>query len=255
VASGDEVRYCLENTQRTCWQLAANGTISPLPPATALATKAASDLVLAATWDPPTPPADDSKLCGSTPCPPLAIVPGKPPDSDEATEGDHATSASGAHVAVVRGSKMIAHQTLEVYERATGKRAGVARPKTQCLHLEGYAGETAVVQEWDCANQGGDRLLIGPTAKIVARIHGNYARSDTFANVDGDQWAFTDRSNGNVKVYDVVTGKRVGEHAFRQSLAMRAGNGRVYTFEDSGSITVSTPALKTITHGTPPACH
>ena len=256
------VRYCIDND---CWSF--NPTSKALVPITkaVASTKQADDLAVVPFDEPPvatTPPwtakldeqHEHLQVCGPDGCSPFLFAhtkysPERGQDEVETAE----VSVSGERVAIVRGAEGLAKMNVEIYDRASHKRLGVVRPKMACAKLLGFAGDSAVVQEWDCANQGGPRMIIGPSGKLVARVAGNFSHRDEFMRVDGDRWAFTSSSDGNVSIYDVVRGSH-GSHMLSQFARFGAAGGSVYGFEGSGRITIVNSAGTVTATSAPPTC-
>jgi hypothetical protein len=240
--TADDVRFCLDedDKSRSCWGVAlAGAAVKPLAVDKALDGATALDVKRDTTGDKPAGVwiatiGDDYKVevCGTDGCKQLPVIlPSKDPNDDRSTVADAAVSASGKHVALVRGSEGVSTQSIEIYDRASGKRLGVAKQKTACIELQGFASESVVAVEWDCANQGGDRLLFAPTGKLVARIARLSTASDPFAQLDGDVWAFSETHTGSIEIYDVTSGRRLGGRELAQFAPVAAHAGRAYAIE------------------------
>jgi len=194
------------------------------------------------------------EVCGPDGCSPFPLAHTKyTPDRGQDEVGAADVSATGERVAVVRGAEGLAKMNIEIYDRASKKRLGVVRPKMACARLMGFAGDSAIVQEWDCANQGGPRMIVGPSGKLVARVPGNFSHRDEFIRVDGDRWAFTDRGDGSVAIYDVVRGSHAS-HVLSQFATVGVAGGNVYGFENTGRITVMTGTATVTASVAPPTC-
>jgi len=205
-------RFCIDAGKRgtTCW--AFDGAITPLDPAAAQ-TAAAGTVEITREHESPesawkaTVDEDKVTICHDSDCKPFA-VPVKADDDRQAIT-DVQVSASGARVAVLRGLEGVAKMSVEIYDRETAKRLGTVRPKMMCAHLAGFAGDVAVMNEWDCANQGGPMTLIAPTGKQLATLDGWWAFTEYHLAIGDTRWAFV-QPGDRVDIRDVATGKRVG---------------------------------------------
>jgi hypothetical protein len=255
------IRYCID---KDCWSF--DPKANTLAPVANVAKQADDDVVIAPfDYEHPTPitspwtakhenDSDQVEVCGPDGCAPFPVAHTKyTPDRGEDEIESADVSASGERVAVMRGAEGIAKMNVEIYDRKSHKRLGIARPTMPCARLMGFAGDSAVVQEWDCANQGGPRMIIGPSGKLVARVAGNFSHRDEFVRVDGDRWAFTGRGDGTVSIYDVVRGSH-GTHVLSQFATIGVSGGNVYGFEGSGRVTILSSAAAVIATAAPPTC-
>lgn len=168
------------------------------------------------------------KVCGPAGCQPLALQPPLADGDDRTGVQQVAISKSGARVAVSRGVETVTPTVLELYDRAAGKKLGAVRARTLCAHLDDFIGETAVLTEWDCANQGGDHLLISPAGKLVARVEGMYPHGATNVQVDGDRWAFL--SYEAIALHDIASGKRLAVLSNPEA-HVAAAHRKLYVFD------------------------
>jgi hypothetical protein len=166
---------------------------------------------------------------GAGDCQPFALTPPVNPEDERTTPIEVAVSASGGRLAVVRGADDgLTPVTLEVYDRAAGKRLGVVRPRSPCAMVSPFAGETAVFIEWRCTDEGSALLLVGPAGKQVARIPGDFPKDAVSARVDGDRWAFS--SFSAISLYDVVSGKRLAVLPRRDEV-FTVAHGKLHVFD------------------------
>jgi hypothetical protein len=256
-ASG--ARFCLgdDKVVRSCWSFAlATGAIQPSP-----LSAAAEPNAIAVPDEPPEPKSawsakhDEEKVevCGPAGCAPFKLAPHKA-DDDAAAITDAQVSPTGTLVAVNRGMMSLAHASVEIYDRASGKRLGVARPKSMCTQLMGFAGSAIVLQDWDCINKGGDRELVAPTGKTIARLTTLYTPMDGYLQLDDKHWVFTNRE-GTLDIFDLVAGKRTGGHALEEDARVVAANGKLYAFSrGSGRVMVLAATGKQLAAGRVPPC-
>ena len=252
------VRYCMDTS---CWSLeVASGVLSPLPSGSSA--PGPGELAVPAPGGEAAPPpewrtstyVDTVTICHDAACEPFPLVHAHPGTDGDAVAAA-AVSPSGARVIVVRGEQLVREpMTIEIYDRATHRRWSVLRPKQHCVDLLGFAGEAAIVQEWDCVDQGGPRMIVSPAGKLVARVAGYFGHPDPFLHLGGDRWAFVDDGRGTVAIYDVVTGKHVATYELSQNPTVVAANGTLFGIEDSGRITVIGADGRRLARAAPPPC-
>jgi hypothetical protein len=143
-------------------------------------------------------------------------------------------SDSGERVEVVRGTEWSGPNQVEIYERATGKILARLR-SGECLKVSGFAGETAIVQEWACVNQGGPRYLVSPDGKTTTKVDHTYGNGDTAVKLDDKTYALHDHY-GVATIFDATTAKVRADVTSDQFAVFGAARGRLYAWSSMGAL-------------------
>lgn len=253
-------RYCVD---KQCWRFdTTSRTLVPIDTASAL-TRRSDDLVIVHDVQPPIGPKppwigkalDDHtvEVCGPSGCTRLPIGQLSKKDDGADTVASIAISSSGNRVAVVRGEQMISRQLVELYDRASHKRLATIHPKTACADVVDFAGESAVIQEWDCINQGGPRVIASPSGSVIARIAGIFGHPDRVFHVANEHYAFENNGEGKIAFYDVLRGTHATTET-SQFTAYAVADNKLHAFERSGRITIFDAAGTILSRATPPTC-
>jgi hypothetical protein len=256
------VRYCADR----CWSFDLDtGRLTPIDGRSVAARgdelavapfKVGDFMPPASEWFTPADGLDTVTVCDPQhACNDFAIPHDHPSPEDELNSvGAAEVSVTGNRVAVLRGMEAGGDNLLELYDRATGKRLAVARPKAACIHLLGFAGEAAVGVDWDCTNRQGALIVITGAGKVVRLDASPHAFSDAFYPLDADHYAFHSHIFDDVEIVDVARGAIVATRKIDHDTTVAAGGGRAFVFGIAGQLAVIGATGKVVATGAPPTC-
>jgi len=252
-------KFCIDAGKRgtTCWSFdVATSALRPLDPASALASPEPGAVTIAKDPEPPqsawkaTLSGDGITICHASDCKPFALP--LMGNDDRQAISDVQVSFSGTRVAVQRGVEGVAKMSVDIYDRDTVKRLGTVKPKTQCLRVLGFAADVAVVNDWDCANQGGALRLVSPAGKQLAVLDGWYAFNVYWQQVTGDRWAFI-QANDHTSVIDLASGKRISSQQLSGSVGF-VGERQYVIDSERGRIRIFALDGKQLAEARAPTC-
>jgi hypothetical protein len=191
------------------------------------------------------------EVCSGSSCKRVKLRPQKKPSLSGvvsvAVLADHRTLYAGLGMGLT-GVEVIERYDLDM---PTAVPQQFKHPNQCALILDELAGNV-LVQTSDCANAGGDRLLMAPSGKVLANL-GVFASEAPFHALGNDRWLF--QSNQGLSIWNLATGKRVAitsDDGFDRRIAVIGGS--IVALDRDGTITGFDAALKAKPLGAIPRC-
>jgi hypothetical protein len=158
---------------------------------------------------------------------------------------DHRTLYAGLGMGLT-GVEVIERYDLD---KPTAAPQQIKHPNKCALILDELAGNV-LVQTSDCANAGGDRLLMAPSGKVLANL-GVFGSEAPFHALGNDHWLF--QSNDGLSIWNLATGKRVAITSKGVDRVAVIG-GSIVGLDRDGTITGFDAALTAKPLGAIPRC-